>query len=131
MLVHVRATRRGGGEDRGMRLPMFVSAVTLLAACASSPEPAGEEQPIGVAMVVRLLPDEYVEVDGRRCSFEAFVYELRVACRAAAGDRSRAPWLRVLTPRDERLGDAELANRVRVAAYEAGVQHIEFELGGG
>ena len=96
-------------------------------ACSSAPTNTPTERPSGPERVVRLLVDDRVECDGRTLTFEGFVYELRLACRAAGRDRDHLPWLRVVTPTRQRPGDEELARRVRAAAYDAGVQYIEFE----
>ncbi|MBI5853120.1 MAG: hypothetical protein HZB39_19080 [Planctomycetes bacterium] len=113
-----------------MRRFAIAGLLGAFAACSSAPSSPAGESPSGRELVVRLLPAEQVELDGRAMTFESFVYELRVACRAAAGDPSRRPWLRVLAPREQRTGDEELARKVRRAAYDAGVQHIELAMEG-
>lgn len=108
-----------------MRKLAIVALLGGFAGCSSAPSSPAGESPSGQELVVRLLPAERVEFSGRAMTLESFAYEIRVACRAAAGDPSRRPWLRVLAPRDQRPGDEELARKVRRAAYDAGVQHIE------
>ena len=84
---------------------------------------------MGRMIAVRLLGPGRVEIDGRAMNLEAFVYDLRIACREAGREVARRPWLRLIAPAETRDGDAELVRAIRSAAYDAGVQHIELEFG--
>lgn len=101
----------------------------LLVACASGSALESGARPIGPMIAVRLAGPGRVEIDGQAMNLEAFVYDLRIACRAAGSELARRPWLRLIAPSDAREGDAELVRAIRTAAYDAGVQHIELEFG--
>jgi hypothetical protein len=104
-------------------LPMLVA---VLAACGSTePEPP-PDRPVGDPLEVWLLEDGFVRYEGERMPVEDFVYEVRLRCRAA--DRSAMPWLRVIAPRSEQLATARMVDEIRRQAWDAGVQHVEFEL---
>lgn len=102
----------------------------LLAACASSAPPGGTvDRPDRPALDLRILPDGRVEIGDRILNFEAFVYELRLRCRAASGDPEQLPWLRIhfAPDADQRLGS--VIKRLRSEAYDAGVLYMELEQG--
>jgi hypothetical protein len=101
-----------------------------LAACAGGASPLDREAPDGPAVEVRLRDDGFVDLAGRRVTVDEAVYELRLRCRASEGDAARRPWLRIVAPAAAASDLGPTVDRLREAAYDAGVLHIEFALEG-
>lgn len=102
----------------------------VIPGCATDPIPGDGGAPTGAPIVVHLVGGGFVEVDGRRETVEDLVYELRVRCRAAVQAGIAHPWLRIVAPQDASDDLGDLSERLRRAAHDAGVRHVELALEG-
>ncbi len=100
----------------------------LLVACSSAPPgiaaPTGGER-----IVVDLLDDEFVRVDGIRQPVEQLIYAIRVRCREVDWDPGRLPHVHFRLAAGVAVS-SRLVDRLQDELRAAGVRRIEFGTGG-
>lgn len=101
----------------------FICGV-LLAACESAPTPP--ERPAGEPLMLRLVDDGWVELEGERMSVDRCAYRMRQAVREAHAAGAPAPWIDARTPADGQAWAGGMVQRIRDQAFAAGVAYLEF-----